>query len=160
MFLGAFSERRPPCHFAGIPSVDPLSSVEALLEDMGFDVPRGSDRLNVATRVSAGVQPTGRSLPQLLPDGLGPDDNLKVAMATIHPMARPRSLPKWVADSLSLQDIDPEDLLVRREQILSELRSLAEACRFDILRIVSAVHLYIREVVAMRNVVFMWTCRL
>ena len=110
LFLAAFSERRPPCHFAGIPSVDPLTSVEALLEDMGFDVPRASDRLNVALRVSAGFQPTGRSLPQVLPDGLGPDDHLKVAMASIHPMARPPSLPKWVADSLSLQDIDPEDL--------------------------------------------------
>ena len=122
---------------------------------MGFDVPRRSDRLNVATRVSAGVQPTGHFRPQLLHFGLGPDDYLKVAMATIHPMARPPSLPKRVADSSSLQDIDPEDLLVRREQILSELRSLAEACRVENSRIVSAVHPYIREVVAKRNVAFM-----
>ena len=27
LFLGSFCERRPPCHFAGMPSVDPLSYV-------------------------------------------------------------------------------------------------------------------------------------
>ena len=155
LFLWFFSERRPPCHFAGMPSVDPLTSVDSLLEDMGFQVPKGSDRLNIATRVSAGVQPTGRSLPQLLPDGLGPNDHLKVARPSTHPMSRPPSLPKWIVNSLEFQDMDSALLVALRKQILLLLSSLAEALKADNLRIVGAVHPYLREVVAKRNVAFM-----
>ena len=118
-------------------------------------MPKGSDRLNVATRVSAGVQPTGRSLPQLLPDGLGPVDHLKVAKCSTHPMSRPPSLPRWITDSLHLQDMDLADVVLLRKQILLLLSSLAEALKADHLRIVGAVRPYLREVVAKRNVAFM-----
>ena len=155
LFIGSFSERRPACNFAGMPSVDPSVSVETLLDNMGFQVPKGSDRLNVATHVSAGVQPTGRSLPQLLPDGLGPIDHLKVAKCSTHPMARPPSLPRWISDSLQFQDMDPAVLVSLRKRILVLLSSLAEALKADNLRIVGAVHPYLKEVVAKRNVAFM-----
>ena len=86
-------------HFCGMPSVDPSQTVESLLTELGFEIPRDGERLTVATRVSSGVQPTGRSMPQLLPDGLGPEDHLIVAKSTTHPISRPPSLPGMVAEA-------------------------------------------------------------
>ena len=96
LFLSEFEARRPPLHFAGFPYVRADTTVESLLSDMGFIAAGKTDTAVVATRVTAGAQPTGRSMPQLLPDGLGPDNHLEVAKGVMHPMARPPSVPAYV----------------------------------------------------------------
>ena len=83
----------PPLVFAGFASVPAETDVLTVFEEMDFQQPSGQDSLTIAVRVGAGVQPTGRSMPQLLPDFLGPVDHVKVALATTHPLARPPSLP-------------------------------------------------------------------
>ena len=103
LYRDAVNESRPPLHFAGMPSVDPNKPVEEIFLDVGFEPPRGSDCFTIAMRVSSGVQPTGRCMPQLLPDGLGPEHHLTVAKASTHPAARPPSLPKHVEKALAFQ---------------------------------------------------------
>ena len=83
------NDRLPLPHFAGFASVAPELTVEELPNDMKYAQPQGRQTATTALRVGAGVQPTGRAMPQLLPDGLGPDDHVKVALVTVHPLARP-----------------------------------------------------------------------
>ena len=96
-------ERRPgpPLIFAGFASVPPEVDIEVMLEEMDFQQPKGQDNLTTAVRASSGIQPTGRALPQLVPDGLGPEDHVKVALATTHPLARPPSIPSWCARAIA-----------------------------------------------------------
>ena len=55
----------------------------------GF-TPSGGRALGVvATRIAAASQPVRRALPQLLPDGLGPDRHLRAAHGVAHPFYRP-----------------------------------------------------------------------
>ena len=130
-------------------------SVESLLSDMGFKVAGNSDVATVAMRVTAGVQPTGRSMPQLLSDGLGPDDHLTVAKSLTHPMARPPSLPSYVQSAVDAQKEMPLDLNNARMKVMKELEILAVACDSDNKLILKAVHPYIRPIVAKRNFAFM-----
>ena len=155
LFLAEFTARMPPLHFAGFPYVSGDVSVESLLIDMGFKPSGHTDVATVATRVTAGVQPTGRSMPQLLPDGLGPDDHLTVAKSIVHPFARPPSLPGYVHRALNAQRDLPSDLATSRSLILAELRILAKACTEENARIIERVHPYIRPIVAKRNIAFM-----
>ena len=85
----------PPLIFAGFASVPADVDVYAVLDEMDFQMPKGQERLTTAVRVGSGIQPTGRAMPQLLPDGLGPQDHLKVALVTVHPLARPPAVPEW-----------------------------------------------------------------
>ena len=155
LILDVASGRRPPFHFAGMTSVDPSKPVEQILVDMGFEVPRGSDRSTVAVRVSSGVQPTGRCMPQLLPDGLGPEHHLTVAKAVTHPSARPPSLPKHVEKALEFQAHSSGYLIALRSTILGKLKVLASLCETENRVIANATHEYIRKVVEKRNVAFM-----
>ena len=104
--------------FAGIPSVDPSKAVDDILVSMGFEVPGGAERLTIATRVSSRVQPTGRCMPQLLPDGLWPEQHSTVANASTHPVARPPSLPGHVEKALAFQRNTFMNLLSLRSTIL------------------------------------------
>ena len=155
LFLDSNDERLPPLHFAGFPYVDPDVTVESLLRDMGFEVPKKGDIEVVATRVTAGVQPTGRTVPQIIPDGLGPDDHLLVARKLVHPMARPPTVPGYVRSAVEAQNSLKSDLTGARSRMLSEVQRLAVACEPENQQILQCVHPYIRPVVAKRNVAFM-----
>ena len=61
LLLDCNDEGLPPLHVAGFPFVEPDVTVESLLHDMGFEVPKKGDVEVVATRITAGVQPTGRT---------------------------------------------------------------------------------------------------
>ena len=114
--------------FASVPSEVPLGTI---LEEIDFVVPRGQELQTVAARVGAGVQPTGRSMPQLLPDGLGPKDHLKVALVTTHPFARPPSVPVHCANAIDAQAVADESLVAGRYLILDLVRKLAKECLTD-----------------------------
>ena len=99
-------ERRPgpPLVFVGFASVPADVDVHAVLDEMDFQQPKGIERESTAFKVGAGSQPAGRAMPQLLPDGLGPDDHVKVALATVHPLARPPAVPTWRANAIAAQE--------------------------------------------------------
>ena len=122
---------------------------------MGFEPPRNSDASTIATRVTAGVQPTGRAMPQLLPDGLGPESHLEVAKGVTHPFARPPSVPEYVRDAINAQLDLPGDLKQARAKVKDGLQVLACACLDENHQIMMAVHPYIRPIVAKRNMAFM-----
>ena len=129
--------------------------MESLLLDMGFEAPGRLDVSTVATRVTAGVQSTGRAMPQLLPDGLGPDYHLEVAKGLTHPFARPPSVPLHVKEAIDAQHKLPGDLNQARSMVKDELEILACSCLDENHQILNAVHPYIRPIVAKRNVAFM-----
>ena len=79
LYSPAEDGRHPPLHLAGYGSAPLDVPVGTLLKEMHFVQPRGQELSSTATRVGAGLQPTGRSMPQLLPDGLGLIDHLKLA---------------------------------------------------------------------------------
>ena len=137
----------PPLLFSGFASVPSEVPVGTIHEEIDFVVQRGQELQTVAACVSAGVQPTGRSMPQLLPDGLGPKDHLKVALATTHPFARPRSVPVHCANAINAQAVAGESLVARRYLILDLVRKLAKECLADSEPICSLVNPWIRPVV-------------
>ena len=148
-------DRRPPLQFAGFASVPADVSVGAVLSDMDFVVPGGRDRDTVASKVGAGLQPGGRDMPQLLPDGLGPDNHLIVALATPHPFSRPPHVPSYIDKAIAAQDLCSEDVNVRREHILGVVKKLSELAWAESALLLPLVHKWIRPVVARRNVVLM-----
>ena len=145
----------PPLVFAGFASVPADVDVHAVLEEMDFQLPKGQERLTTATRVGAGIQPTGRSMPQLLPDGLGPKDHVTVALATTHPLARPPAVPSWCLKAIDAQERLWGSLRKTRSSVIDLLVALASLCTALCGLIVDNVHEWIRPIVARRNVAFM-----
>ena len=81
-------------HIAGLQCFDAESSLEVRLQKQGF-VPSGRRSANVvAQRVAAGGQPARRAVPTLLPEGLGPDNHLHLALKLTHPFELPVCLPE------------------------------------------------------------------
>ena len=155
-FLFVWTKRPgPPLVFAGFASVPADVDVHAVLEEMDFQMPKGQERLTTATRVGAGIQPAGRAMPQLLPDGLGPKDHVTVALATTHPLARPPALPSWCSKAIDAQERLWGSLRKNRGLILELLVLWASLCTALCCVIVDNVHEWIRPIVAKRNAVFM-----
>ena len=94
-------------------------------------------------------------MPQLLPDGLGPDNHLEVAKGLTHPFARPPSVPLHVKEAIDAQHKLPGDLNQARSKVKDELEILACSCMDENHQILNAVHPYIKPIVAKRNVAFM-----
>lgn len=67
-------------------------------------------------------------------------------------MARPPSLPLYVRHAFDCQKQLPADLNIPLSKVLDELKVLASAFSTDNEAIVGAVHPYIREIVAKRNI--------
>ena len=127
LFLLA-GERLPPLHFAGFAPARPELTVEELLDDMRYSQPQGRESSTTALRVGAGLQPAGRAMPQLLPDGLGPLDHIRVALATVHPLARPPSVPVWCKTAFEAQKKGISNMKVLKRKVKELLVSLATLC--------------------------------
>ena len=145
----------PPLYFAGFASVPADLTVEELLSDMSYVQPKGKETAVTAVRVSSGVQPCGRSLPQLLPDGLGPKDHVTVALATLHPMARPPTVPPWCNAAFAFQSKGVDATKKLRAKVLELLIILASLCAPISQEIAKICHVWIRPTVKKRNVAFM-----
>lgn len=94
----------PPFQFYGFSLVPADIPVREILQYMRYLQPRGREIATTASRVGAEVQPKGRAMPQLLPDGLSPDNHLVVAKATVHPTARPPTIPQWCDEAFAFQE--------------------------------------------------------
>ena len=58
----------------------PDTSLDVTLNQLGFVPSRHRDVAVIAQRTASGLQPTGRALPSLLPEGLPPQDHLLLAL--------------------------------------------------------------------------------
>ena len=121
-------DKLPPLHFAGFASVSPELTIEQVLDEMDYQPPTGRDSSTTALRVSAGLQPSGRPMPQLLPGGLGPDDHIVVASATVHPLARPPAIPTWCKLAFEFQSKGVSQVKVVRRKVMELLKELASLC--------------------------------
>ena len=152
-------QRKPPLISAGFASVPSDVPVGTMLLEMDFQLPRGKEVDGVAFSAGSGVPPTGRVMPQLLPDGLGPDDHLKVASVTPHPLARPPTVHPYCSRAIESQGVvnamGPGLLVRRRTAVLELVTTLAQLCNKENDLIASLVHPWIRPVVKQRNVAFM-----
>ena len=144
-----------PLHFAGFAGMPAELPVDVILEDMDFRAPRGGTNSNTALTVATGVQPTGRKMPQLLPDGLGPKDHLFVAQCTLHPLARPPSIPAYCRSAIDFQKNGHQAVNKARMCVMRLLRELASSCAHSNKLIQRAVHPWISRVVEQRNIAFM-----
>ena len=129
--------------------------VDVILEDMEFRAPRGGTNSNTALTVASGIQPTGRKMPQLLPDGLGPKGHLIVAQCTLHPLARPPSIPAHCRSAMDSKKNGHQAVNKLRICIMRLLRELAESCAHSNKLIQRAVHPWMSKVVKQRNIAFM-----
>ena len=109
----------------------------------------------VAARVAAGSQPSGRALPQLIPDFLSPEEHLQVAMVTQHPLGLSTAAPSWCEAAFTEQDQNCDTVNNRRVDLVDALQALHAVTAQESIRICAAVHPYIRPVVARRSVAFM-----
>ena len=66
LFVSESSERSAPLHLLGFAAMPSCKPVDAVLSDMDFRPPRGGENSNTALTVSAGIQPTGRKMPQII----------------------------------------------------------------------------------------------
>ena len=129
--------------------------LKKVLSEMNFALPRGKDAFMAAVRTSAGVQVPGRSLPNLVPEGLGPSEHLAVGLRVCHPMARPPVIPDFCARAIAAQPTDVNMLIERRLHVDSLLSRLASAVQSDNALIQAGVDTRISAVVRPRNVAFM-----
>ena len=74
----------------------------------GFVLSGRRRREGIAARVAAGYQPQGRALPQLIPDGMLPDEHLAVALGTQHPCTWEPVMFPPVKVGLDNQDMNAE----------------------------------------------------
>ena len=102
-------------------------SMADTLDTVEFDPSGGRHRAVAGAQVAAGRQPRGRALPQLVPDMLGPEVHLDVALRVQHPLTRPPPLFAPVAYAVEHQPDDADELNRQRMQMHEALAHLAEA---------------------------------
>ena len=74
--------------------VDTNATVGEVLLSTGFSL-GGRSVGPVAGAATAGVQPVRRAMPQLLRNGLSPENHIRKSLQTTHPCMRPASLPPY-----------------------------------------------------------------
>ena len=136
---------RAAAHTAGF-LLDQKDPLEKLMQDAGFAPSAGRSARGVASTVSAGVQPTRRALPQMVPDFLQPDTHVQVALSLQHPFQLPVSTFPPIAYALGNQLVDPGDMAVRRSVAVSVVRQLAKALEVERDFIIDLVHPQVRAV--------------
>ena len=100
---------------------------EALTES-SYQLAGGRTLERYCDTVAAGLQPTRKALPQLLPDGLPPDVHLQAALAVQHPLAYALTTTDPVRYALKNACEDLEETRNRRQKVVVLLRKLAAAC--------------------------------
>ena len=141
-------------HIAGWIPIGHLSSVQDSLSTSGFQ-PGGHRSLDViAKRVFAGVQPTRRALPTLLPEGLGPDTHLELALQVPHPYTLPAPLSEPCQYAFRGQAALGSYVNEFRNTVCDLIQELSDACsRIDPLDL-SWIHPILVSVIKDRNCSF------
>ena len=134
------------------------------MRESNFVPSAGATIFTSAVRVAAGVQPPGRRLPTLLPEGLGPDEHLKVGLGVQHPFARRVRLKQHIHHALNNQHKDPGhlngfrrmvvDIVCTLSSLLLEANKLTLACVDNVLLRV----LEKKNLALMREITFVTRC--
>ena len=114
--------------------------IAELLEKANFVPSSGTSIHTSALRIAAGLQPPGRRMPTILPEGLGPDEHLRVALGVQHPVARRVVLKPHIHHALDNQHSDPNHLISFRYRLMELVLALATALRSATQRILKFVH--------------------
>lgn len=136
--LGSWGDQRRP--------------LDQALSETDFKPSRSRDASLISLRVSAGNQPPGRALPQLVPDGLCPASHLCVSKQILHPVARPATLPEHVERALKAQESTGTDLNTQRLDTLAALKVLEQAYTQDREKVQHVVCSFLQPVTGPRNV--------
>ena len=116
----------PSKHLAGLIDGAPNASFSELLDAVGF-VPAGKRaRSTVGTCVASCIQPSRRIAPTIIPEGIGPEAHLSVALSLQHPFSRPHSFPPHIARCFTDQPADPVALVDSRVGVSAAVDALAE----------------------------------
>ena len=132
-------------------------SLSERLEEQGFS-PSGRRTANViAQRVAAGVQPSRRAMPTLLPEGLGPEVHLELALQLVHPFELPVPLPEQCAYAFKMQEKYATQLNATRLSVLQVVDNLAVACAKCPIFAVAKEHYHwlLKPILKPRNLPFM-----
>ena len=103
------------------------STVSAALARAAFKLSGRRSPVTVGAQVASGRQPRGRALPQLVPDLLGPEAHLSVALAVQHPLLRPPQLFPPVEYAIHSQHSNPDKVNEQRREMMEALCALADA---------------------------------
>ena len=141
------------------------SSVDAMRESR--HAPAGGRSVEkAADTMAAGLQPTRKKLPQLLPDGLTPEVHLQAAMKVQHPLTYAPSITEAVKYALKFACENVTQTLEKRRAVAATVRQLAEACADENDRLLSLCAPSVATVLrafGVKNVVLMrelaFTCR-
>ena len=90
-------------------------------------------------------------MPTLLPEGLGPEPHLAVALKLVHPMARPVALPWTLHHALEVQLTLKQRLPVWRTQMLVLVKELAGALLLENAFLLFLVHPWILPMLSTNN---------
>ena len=142
-------------HTAGWAHLCTGNSLEDTVKGSGF-VPGGKRDIQViAKRVATGLQPVKRALPTLLPEGLGEDNHLEMALMIPHPFTLPVPVSQPCKYALDFQKNCTYDLNNARNSISAVISLLSKACKSDSLSVLKFIHPLILSIIQPRNCAFM-----
>ena len=115
----------------------------------------GRDPQVIASAVAACHQPSGNALPTLVPEGLGPEEHLRVALQTAHPFTRPSVLPWPCQHAIANQPRCANECNGHRQLMREAIQHLSRivACEMEIL--LCHCHPWLQQCISKRNVPFM-----
>ena len=141
-------------HISGFLGADVSKPLSAEIAARGFVPSRKRDATVIAQRTATGVQPTGRALPSLLPEGLDPDTHLLLALQTPHPFRFPPPLSGPCQYAITHQVDDPGLLAKQRSKMQSALVQLEQAVCDESRLLLQHVHRWLVKIVEKRNIPF------
>ena len=105
--------------------------------------------------MAAGLQPSKRALPTLLPEGLGKEVHLRLALQTQHPFTLRNPLSEYCEFAVNGQQGLSEPLGALRHRVTGLILDFSAALKFEAESIVSRCHPWLISVLGPRNVPLM-----
>ena len=123
-----------------------VDSIGQWIEQSGFQPSRGRSAEGVGSMVSAGRQPTRRSLPQLIQDGLPPDEHLATALRSPHPFQFSPTVYPPIDYAVQFHTDKPDALETKRFESYAEVARLAEMLDVETAALISMCEEGVRSV--------------
>ena len=128
------------------PKFDKFANVAEVIEEAGF-VPAGRAAVGaVSSRVSAASQPHKQVLPQLIVDGLEPEDHLREALQVVHPFQRAPFVYEPIDYALQFCCMSPEETNKRRKDMSELIVELSVCVEAENIFIISKIHKHVQQV--------------
>ena len=142
-------------HLAGWGFYGAAKSLSTILTKASWTPSGKRDVSAVALRVASGIQPSRRALPTLLPEGLGKDVHLKLALSMQHPFTLRVPLPQHCEDAVREQLRVGNRLRTERHLVVGFVLELQSLLMPDAVRVVVLCHPDLVAVLEPRNVPLM-----